>query len=162
MSDGHSERRGAMEMIPLALHSGLTSEEQLRVFQPAERNTRKVIAATNIAEVRPILFLNYSLWKDTQASVTIDGVKFVVDCGFVKVCFSPFVPSYFYGSSRSAPIIQLHSCHRCLRFQSPSLRRRKGLVVLVERRLESATDYILRRLLRVLHIALRQRSHART
>ncbi|KAF9228541.1 P-loop containing nucleoside triphosphate hydrolase protein [Gyrodon lividus] len=60
--------RGATQMIPLALHSGLSTEEQLRVFNPAERNTRKVIAATNIAE----------------ASVTIDGVKFVADCGFVK------------------------------------------------------------------------------
>ncbi|KAG6331455.1 hypothetical protein ID866_7633 [Astraeus odoratus] len=64
-----TQRRGTTEIIPLPLHSGLTTEEQLRVFQPAERNTRKVIAATNIAE----------------ASVTIDGVKFVVDCGFVKV-----------------------------------------------------------------------------
>lgn len=52
MSNGRRESRRTTEMIPLALHSGLTTEEQLRVFQPAERNTRKVIAATNIAEVR--------------------------------------------------------------------------------------------------------------
>ncbi|KIJ17309.1 hypothetical protein PAXINDRAFT_98324 [Paxillus involutus ATCC 200175] len=61
--------RSATQMIPLALHSGLSTDAQLRVFNPAERNTRKIIAATNIAE----------------ASVTIDGVKFVVDCGFVKI-----------------------------------------------------------------------------
>ena len=43
--------RGATQIIPLALHAGLSTEEQLRVFNVAERGTRKVIAATNIAEV---------------------------------------------------------------------------------------------------------------
>jgi HrpA-like RNA helicase len=43
--------RGATQIIPLALHAGLSMEEQLRVFNVAERGTRKVIAATNIAEV---------------------------------------------------------------------------------------------------------------
>lgn len=37
-------------------------------FQPAPANTRKVILATNIAET----------------SITINGVRFVVDCGLVK------------------------------------------------------------------------------
>lgn len=53
----------------MALHAGLTTDEQLQVFVPGERGTRKVIVSTNIAE----------------ASVTIEGVKFVVDCGFVKI-----------------------------------------------------------------------------
>ena len=35
----------------LALHAGLTTDEQLAVFEPAERGTRKVIVSTNIAEV---------------------------------------------------------------------------------------------------------------
>lgn len=39
------------------------------IFDPPPRDTRKIIFATNIAE----------------ASVTIDGIKYVVDCGFVKV-----------------------------------------------------------------------------
>ncbi|KAG6813096.1 hypothetical protein H0H92_013950 [Tricholoma furcatifolium] len=56
-------------LVPLALHAGLSTEEQLKVFEPAERGTRKVILSTNIAE----------------ASVTIDGIKYVVDCGFVKI-----------------------------------------------------------------------------
>jgi ATP-dependent RNA helicase DDX35 len=56
-------------MLLLPLYAGLTTEEQLRIFEPAQRGTRKVIVSTNIAE----------------ASVTIDGIKFVVDCGFVKV-----------------------------------------------------------------------------
>ncbi|KAF8185064.1 pre-mRNA splicing factor [Mycena galopus ATCC 62051] len=61
--------RTATRLIPLALHAGLSTDEQLRVFEPAERGTRKVIISTNIAE----------------ASVTIEGIKFVVDCGFAKI-----------------------------------------------------------------------------
>ncbi|KAJ7070332.1 P-loop containing nucleoside triphosphate hydrolase protein [Mycena belliarum] len=61
--------RTATRLIPLALHAGLSTDEQLRVFEPADRGTRKIIIATNIAE----------------ASVTIEGIKFVVDCGFVKI-----------------------------------------------------------------------------
>ncbi|KAK7056332.1 hypothetical protein VNI00_002885 [Paramarasmius palmivorus] len=61
--------RTATKLVPLALHAGLSTDEQLAVFEPAERGTRKVIVSTNIAE----------------ASVTIEGIKFVVDSGFVKI-----------------------------------------------------------------------------
>ncbi|KDQ12317.1 hypothetical protein BOTBODRAFT_56880 [Botryobasidium botryosum FD-172 SS1] len=61
--------RTAGRLAPLPLHAGLPTEEQLHVFEPAERGTRKVVISTNIAE----------------ASVTIEGVKFVIDCGFVKI-----------------------------------------------------------------------------
>lgn len=61
--------RHAPRLKVLALHAGLTTDEQLAVFEPAERGTRKVIVSTNIAE----------------ASVTIDGIKFVIDSGFVKI-----------------------------------------------------------------------------
>lgn len=43
--------RTATRLVPLALHAGLSTDEQLRVFEPADRGTRKVIIATNIAEV---------------------------------------------------------------------------------------------------------------
>lgn len=43
--------RHAPRLIPLALHAGLTTDEQLRVFEPAERGSRKLIVSTNIAEV---------------------------------------------------------------------------------------------------------------
>ncbi|KIK63828.1 hypothetical protein GYMLUDRAFT_57473 [Collybiopsis luxurians FD-317 M1] len=61
--------RSAPRMVLLPLHAGLSTEEQLAIFEPAERGTRKVIISTNIAE----------------ASVTIDGIKFVVDSCFVKL-----------------------------------------------------------------------------
>ena len=59
----------AQSILALPLYAGLTSEQQLYVFEPAPENTRKVIVSTNIAE----------------ASVTIDGIMYVVDCGFVKL-----------------------------------------------------------------------------
>ena len=59
---------------PMPLYAGLSSEEQMYVFSPAAENTRKVILATNIAE----------------ASVTIDGIVYVIDSGFVKLrAFNP-------------------------------------------------------------------------
>lgn len=64
----------AQSVLALPLYAGLTSEQQLYVFEPAPENTRKVIVATNIAE----------------ASVTIDGIVYVIDCGFVKLrAFNP-------------------------------------------------------------------------
>jgi ATP-dependent RNA helicase DDX35 len=64
----------AQTMMPLPLYAGLTTEEQMYVFEPAPEDTRKVIFATNIAE----------------ASVTIDGIVYVIDSGFVKLrAFNP-------------------------------------------------------------------------
>ena len=59
----------AQTLLPLPLYAGLTTEQQLYVFEPAPENTRKVIVSTNIAE----------------ASVTIDGIVYVIDCGYVKL-----------------------------------------------------------------------------
>ncbi|EEQ86876.1 hypothetical protein RJZ56_002484 [Blastomyces dermatitidis] len=56
-------------LLPLPLYAGLTTEQQLYVFEPAPEKTRKVIVSTNIAE----------------ASVTIDGIVYVIDCGFAKL-----------------------------------------------------------------------------
>ena len=64
----------APSILPLPLYAGLSSEQQLYVFEPAPDNTRKVIVSTNIAE----------------ASVTINGIVYVIDCGFVKLrAFDP-------------------------------------------------------------------------
>lgn len=60
---------GHKTLQPLPLYAGLPTDQQMYVFQKAAENTRKVIVSTNIAE----------------ASVTIDGIIHVVDCGFVKL-----------------------------------------------------------------------------
>ena len=52
----------------LPLHASLTPMEQRRVFPPAPRGKRKVIAATNVAET----------------SITIEDIVAVIDCGKVK------------------------------------------------------------------------------
>ena len=51
-----------------ALYAAMPPEDQLRAFAPSERGVRKFILSTNIAET----------------SVTISGIKYVIDCGFVK------------------------------------------------------------------------------
>ncbi|GME62145.1 putative ATP dependent RNA [Neofusicoccum parvum] len=53
----------------LPLYAGLPTDQQMYVFDPAPENVRKVIIATNIAE----------------ASVTIDGIVYVIDSGYVKL-----------------------------------------------------------------------------
>lgn len=58
------------------LYASLPTNEQLKVFMPLEPNefARKIILSTNIAET----------------SVTLTGIKYVIDCGKVKVrCFHP-------------------------------------------------------------------------
>ena len=56
-------------LLPLPLYAGLPTDQQMYVFEPAPENTRKVIVSTNIGE----------------ASVTIDGIVYVIDCGFAKL-----------------------------------------------------------------------------
>ncbi|ESQ32832.1 hypothetical protein EUTSA_v100035631mg, partial [Eutrema salsugineum] len=56
------------ELIILPVYSALPSEMQSRIFDPPPPGTRKVVVATNIAE----------------ASLTIDGIYYVVDPGFAK------------------------------------------------------------------------------
>uniref|UniRef100_A0A131YM49 RNA helicase n=1 Tax=Rhipicephalus appendiculatus TaxID=34631 RepID=A0A131YM49_RHIAP len=56
------------ELIILPVYSALPSEMQTRIFEPATPGSRKVVIATNIAET----------------SLTIDGIYYVVDPGFVK------------------------------------------------------------------------------
>uniref|UniRef100_A0A0K0FAG4 RNA helicase n=1 Tax=Strongyloides venezuelensis TaxID=75913 RepID=A0A0K0FAG4_STRVS len=58
----------APELIILPVYSALPSEMQTRIFEPTPPGKRKVVIATNIAET----------------SLTIDGIFYVVDPGFVK------------------------------------------------------------------------------
>lgn len=56
-------------LVILTLYGGLPIYHQLKVFQKAPYGKRKVILSTNIAE----------------ASITIQGIVYVVDCGFTKL-----------------------------------------------------------------------------
>lgn len=56
------------ELIILPVYAALPSEMQSRIFDPAPPGSRKVVIATNIAET----------------SLTIDGIFYVIDPGFVK------------------------------------------------------------------------------
>lgn len=57
-----------MELIICPIYANLPSDMQAKIFEPTPEGARKVVLATNIAET----------------SITIDGVVFVIDPGFVK------------------------------------------------------------------------------
>ncbi|KAK4130855.1 P-loop containing nucleoside triphosphate hydrolase protein [Trichocladium antarcticum] len=60
---------GSQSILPLPLYAGLPTDQQMYVFEEAPENYRKVVFSTNISE----------------ASVTIEGIVYVVDSGFVKL-----------------------------------------------------------------------------
>ena len=54
--------------IVLPLFATLSADQQRRVFEPTPPNVRVIVVATNVAET----------------SITIPGIKYVVDCGRYK------------------------------------------------------------------------------
>ncbi|KAK2975250.1 hypothetical protein RJ640_028002 [Escallonia rubra] len=62
------EEGSVMDAIVLPLHGSLPPELQVRVFSPPPPNCRRFIVATNVAET----------------SLTVDGVVYVIDSGYVK------------------------------------------------------------------------------
>ena len=82
------------ELIILPVYSALPSEMQTRIFDPAPPGCRKCVIATNIAE----------------ASLTIDGIYFVVDPGFAKQ--KVFNPKLGMDSLVVAPISQASARQR--------------------------------------------------
>ncbi|XP_073139781.1 probable pre-mRNA-splicing factor ATP-dependent RNA helicase DEAH9 isoform X2 [Henckelia pumila] len=67
--DSQSSRKKGLIVLPL--YSGLPRADQDLVFSPTPRGRRKVVISTNIAET----------------SLTLEGVVYVVDCGFTKQRF---------------------------------------------------------------------------
>ncbi|KAL1834084.1 hypothetical protein ACET3Z_003735 [Daucus carota] len=62
------------ELIICPIYANLPTELQAKIFEPTPKSARKVVLATNIAET----------------SLTIDGIKYVIDPGFVKMkSYSP-------------------------------------------------------------------------
>lgn len=70
IDEAKSLPKDAMRMRILPMYGSLPGSEQLKIFERTPKHTRKVVVATNIAE----------------ASITINGIVYVVDCGFVKLC----------------------------------------------------------------------------
>lgn len=94
-----SERAPELEakygpLQPMPLYAGLTTEEQMYVFDKPPKGTRKVVFSTNIAE----------------ASVTIDGIVFVVDCGYVKL--RAYNPTTGIESLTATPISKASAAQR--------------------------------------------------
>lgn len=66
--DGSNAKKfSKLEILPI--YSQLPADLQAKIFQPAESGLRKCIVATNIAET----------------SLTLDGVRYVIDSGFAKI-----------------------------------------------------------------------------
>eukprot|EP00775_Hariotina_reticulata_P008561 gene8561-8743_t len=59
---------GGQGLLVLPIYAALPPDQQIQVFEPAPPGTRKAILATNIAET----------------SITIPGVRYVIDTGVVK------------------------------------------------------------------------------
>ena len=68
------EEYNETDLFCLPLHSSLPHNVQMQVFIPSQSNQRKVIVSTNVAET----------------SITIEGIKYVVDCGYVKMKYFDF------------------------------------------------------------------------
>jgi ATP-dependent RNA helicase DHX37/DHR1 len=64
-----------MHIIPL--YSLLPTEKQMKVFEPPPAGTRLVVVATNVAET----------------SLTIPGIRYVIDCGRAKEVWRTCVPN---------------------------------------------------------------------
>jgi len=70
----------ADKLLICPIYAALPSSIQMKVFEKTPPKHRKVVLATNIAET----------------SVTIEGIKYVIDTGFVKVkILSIIIPLFF-------------------------------------------------------------------
>ncbi|KAK3989835.1 P-loop containing nucleoside triphosphate hydrolase protein [Cladorrhinum sp. PSN332] len=85
---------GSQSILPLPMYAGLPTDQQMYVFDEAPENFRKVIFSTNISE----------------ASVTIDGIVYIVDSGFVKL--RAFIPQTGIESLTATPVSKASAAQR--------------------------------------------------
>lgn len=69
MNKIYKSKPDTSELLVLPIFSSMPSEMQSKIFEATPKGKRKVVIATNIAET----------------SITIDGIFYVIDPGFVKV-----------------------------------------------------------------------------
>ncbi|KAJ2943220.1 hypothetical protein O0L34_g18931 [Tuta absoluta] len=84
----------AADISVLPMYGSLPFYRQIKVFQMGEKNVRKVVLATNIAET----------------SITIPGIVYVIDCGFHKMPF--FDPSVGLESLCVTPVSRNNATQR--------------------------------------------------
>lgn len=75
---GEKNEGGPIQVLPF--YSALPMSAQMKVFEPARQGVRRVIVASTIAET----------------SVTIDGIRYVIDPGFIRLPF--YDPAQGFGS----------------------------------------------------------------
>lgn len=80
------------ELIICPIYANLPTELQAKIFEPTPEGARKVVLATNIAET----------------SLTIDGIKYVIDPGFCKM--KSYNPRTGMESLLVTPIQKLQQC----------------------------------------------------
>lgn len=61
--------KDADPLLVLPMYSQLPADLQAKIFEAADEGVRKCIVSTNVAET----------------SLTVDGIKYVIDCGFCKL-----------------------------------------------------------------------------
>ncbi|KAI9662315.1 MAG: DEAH-box RNA helicase prp16 [Bathelium mastoideum] len=81
-------------MIVLPIYSQMPADLQSRIFDQAPPGVRKVVVATNIAET----------------SLTVDGIMYVVDCGFSKL--KVYNPKMGMDTLQITPVSQANASQR--------------------------------------------------
>ncbi|KAF9316952.1 DEAH-box RNA helicase prp16 [Podila horticola] len=93
-----TERLAQIDNAPplsvLPIYSQMPADLQAKIFEPGENNSRKCVVATNIGET----------------SLTIDGILYVVDAGYVKL--KVFNPKIGMDSLQITPISQANANQR--------------------------------------------------
>lgn len=86
--------KDTLELQVLPMYGTLPPRDQLKVFQYPPKGHRKVVFATNIAET----------------SITVPGIAYVVDCGFVKMRW--FNPDTFTDALVVTPVSKASAIQR--------------------------------------------------